>query len=382
MRNVLATDIKNNIRSIRFILGIFLIVSATLMSEHEMLQKIINAGGSAEGPGWFVAYTYCMNSVNMLLFVPIAVAFAGGENTEAELHSRFFLFSYIRSGRKQYLVGKAAGLLVSGGLTAFLAMVFLLVICILRFGQYPSLIDGNYEMAVLVGRTAVSFLRLFLNGAFWALIGGTSAVITKNRYMSYAVPFILYYVLTVFQERYYQKAFFLSPRYWAASIYYNDIFCIAILAVGSFLTALIFMCAIERRLRYLFQGTIEENVNIDGKASRDAVVEACRKSGALGFIEKLDHGFGQKIGQDGAKLSGGERQKIAVARALLKNADILLMDEATEGFDVESNEALRELLHSELKNKTIVFITHKYKELESVDKVYRLSKGILELVRS
>ena len=50
MRNVLATDIKNNIRSIRFILGIFLIVSATLMSEHEMLQKIINAGGSAEGP--------------------------------------------------------------------------------------------------------------------------------------------------------------------------------------------------------------------------------------------------------------------------------------------------------------------------------------------
>lgn len=102
----------------------------------------------------------------------------------------------------------------------------------------------------------------------------------------------------------------------------------------------------------------------------------------LKHVEKVDHGFGQKIGQDGAKLSGGERQKIAVARALLKNADILLMDEATEGFDVESNEALRELLHSELKNKTIVFITHKYKELESVDKVYRLSKGILELVRS
>ncbi len=131
---------------------------------------------------------------------------------------------------------------------------------------------------------------------------------------------------------------------------------------------------------YLFQGTIEENVNIDGKASRDAVIEACRKSGALSFIEKFDYGFGQKIGQDGAKLSGGERQKIAVARALLKNSDILLMDEATEGFDVESNEALHELLHSELKNKVIIFITHKYKELERVDKVYRLSKGILELV--
>lgn len=90
-------------------------------------------------------------------------------------------------------------------------MVFLLVICILRFGQYPSLFDGNYVIAVLAGRTAVSFLRLFLNGAFWALVGGLAAVITKNRYMSYAVPFILYYVLTVFQERYYQKAFFMNP---------------------------------------------------------------------------------------------------------------------------------------------------------------------------
>ena len=82
-------------------MGIFRIVSATLMTEHEMLQKIINAGGSAEGPGWFVAYTYCMNSVKMLVFVPIAVAFAGGENTEAEVHSRFLVFSFIRSGRKQ-----------------------------------------------------------------------------------------------------------------------------------------------------------------------------------------------------------------------------------------------------------------------------------------
>ena len=118
MRNVLATDIKNNIRSIRFILGIFLIVSATLMSEHEMLQKIINAGGSAEGPGWFVAYTYCMNSVNMLLFVPIAVAFAGGENTEAELHSRDFMGSFKPGGRKPDGERKGPGLFVDAGWTA------------------------------------------------------------------------------------------------------------------------------------------------------------------------------------------------------------------------------------------------------------------------
>ena len=140
--------------------------------------------------------------------------------------------------------------------------------------------------------------------------------------------------------------------------------------------------AVKCQRPYLFPGTIEENVKNEGKAARDAVVEACRKSGALGFIEKLDHGFGQKFGQDGANLTGGERHMIGVARALQKNAVILLLDEAREGFEVESNEALRELLHSELKNKTIVFITDKYKELESVDKVHRLTKGTLELVRS
>lgn len=527
MRNVLATDIKNNIRSIRFILGIFLIVSATLMSEHEMLQKIINAGGSAEGPGWFVAYTYCMNSVNMLLFVPIAVAFAGGENTEAELHSRFFLFSYIRSGRKQYLVGKAAGLLVSGGLTAFLVGLSLLdwklailieAIIPLKFiivsycankkrevfeqwiedkrkfmSWFAECINGIHEMklwnlfqvkksqfeglqkdlmdsykknamldeystvSVVVIDTVVNALLYILSGLFIIkgefTIGGAFAFITYSAYVVNPISALInikYYFAQIepsakrlFElwgqpeelemklcemkpEKIYQDrdmvfevknlvfgyepghpilngislcvkkgeriaivgengsgkstllnllAGFYRPQKGIIKLYGAPVELMDIQDMRN-------RIAVISQRPYLFQGTIEENVNIDGKASRDAVVEACRKSGALGFIEKLDHGFGQKIGQDGAKLSGGERQKIAVARALLKNADILLMDEATEGFDVESNEALRELLHSELKNKTIVFITHKYKELESVDKVYRLSKGILELVRS
>lgn len=139
---------------------------------------------------------------------------------------------------------------------------------------------------------------------------------------------------------------------------------------------------------------IEENVNIDGKASRDAVVEACRKSGALGFIEKLDHGFGQKIGQDGAKLSGGERQKIAVARALLKNADILLMDEATEEeylelkqmYETENQKyqkELSELNHEEQRqraavNETKIWLEHFNRRRITVKQLTR--EALVELV--
>lgn len=131
---------------------------------------------------------------------------------------------------------------------------------------------------------------------------------------------------------------------------------------------------------YLFQGTIEENINVDGKSSYEEVVSACEKSGALAFITKLENGFDYQIGKNAAKLSGGEKQKIAVARALLKEADILLMDEATEGYDAESSMALHRLLCAELAEKTIIFVTHRYEELEDVDKVYRLSNGVINQI--
>ena len=131
---------------------------------------------------------------------------------------------------------------------------------------------------------------------------------------------------------------------------------------------------------YLFQGTIEENINVDGKSSYEEVVSACEKSGALAFITKLENGFDYQIGKNAAKLSGGEKQKIAVARALLKEADILLMDEATEGYDAESSMALHRLLCAELAEKTIIFVTHRYEELEGVDKVYRLSNGVINQI--
>ena len=250
MKRVLADELKYNIRNFRFAAGVLMIIVVALASEHAMFQKIIDANSSPEGPGWFAAYSYCMNSVNTLLFVPIAAAFAGGENAEAELHSRFSLFRCIRAGKREYLLGKAAGLLLSGGLMVFLAMTILLGFCVLRFGRIPPLTEGTYHAAELFCRTGLSFLRLSLNGAFWTLVGGTAAVVTKNRYMAFAVPFILYYDLTVFQERYYQKLFFLSPRYWAASIYYSDGFCICVLLAGTFLMALLLMGAIKRRLEH------------------------------------------------------------------------------------------------------------------------------------
>ena len=130
---------------------------------------------------------------------------------------------------------------------------------------------------------------------------------------------------------------------------------------------------------YLFQGTIEENIDICGISSRQDVIDACIESGAMSFIQKMDDGIIQRTGQNGAKISGGEKQKIAVARALLKKTDILLMDEATSSLDRESDKELINLFSNKLENKTVIFITHRYEELQGVGKVYELTEGRLKL---
>lgn len=128
---------------------------------------------------------------------------------------------------------------------------------------------------------------------------------------------------------------------------------------------------------YLFNGTIRENVNLDGKAKEKKVIEACKNSGAMTFISKLHGKLDQHIGKKGTQLSGGEKQKVVVARALLKEAEILLLDEATTGYDKLSNEIMMKNICEKFKDKTMIFITHNEKELKNIDKVYKLSGGLI-----
>ena len=95
------------------------------------------------------------------------------------------------------------------------------------------------------------------------------------------------------------------------------------------------------------------------------------------YLEHFPEKEHTKVGNDGATLSGGEKQKIAIARALLKNAPIVILDEATTGFDTESRTYLHEMITSQMKEKTVLLITHHYEELDGFDKIYRLENGYL-----
>ena len=126
----------------------------------------------------------------------------------------------------------------------------------------------------------------------------------------------------------------------------------------------------------LFDDTIMENIRL-GKhgASDEEVLAAAKAANCDEFVDKLPQGYQTPIGENGTKLSGGERQRISIARALLKDAPIVLLDEATASLDVENETKVQDALSHLLLNKTVLVIAHRMRTVESADKIVVLKDG-------
>ena len=126
----------------------------------------------------------------------------------------------------------------------------------------------------------------------------------------------------------------------------------------------------------LFDDTVMENIRL-GKhgATDEEVLAAARAANCDEFVERLTEGYQTPIGENGAKLSGGERQRISIARALLKNAPIVLLDEATASLDVENETKVQGALSRLLRGKTVLVIAHRMRTVEAADKIVVLKDG-------
>ena len=127
---------------------------------------------------------------------------------------------------------------------------------------------------------------------------------------------------------------------------------------------------------YLFEDTIENNIKFGKQnASHEEVVQAAKKARCHEFIEVLPEGYNTLIGEGGASLSGGEKQRISIARAMLKDADIIIFDEATANVDPENEDKLKEAIESLTKNKTVIMIAHRLKTIRNADQILVLKDG-------
>ena len=126
----------------------------------------------------------------------------------------------------------------------------------------------------------------------------------------------------------------------------------------------------------LFNNTVMENIRLGRKDATDAeVLEAARLANVDEFAEKLPDKWNTLIGENGCELSGGERQRISIARAFLKDAPIILLDEATASLDVENETLIQESLSRLIENKTVMIIAHRMRTVAGADKIVVLSEG-------
>lgn len=126
----------------------------------------------------------------------------------------------------------------------------------------------------------------------------------------------------------------------------------------------------------LFDNTVLENIRIGRKdASDEEVIAAAKLAHVDVFAEKLPDGWNSLIGENGSELSGGERQRISIARAFLKDAPIILLDEATASLDVENETFIQESLSRLVKDKTVIIIAHRMRTVAGADKIVILKEG-------
>ena len=127
---------------------------------------------------------------------------------------------------------------------------------------------------------------------------------------------------------------------------------------------------------FLFNDTIWNNILYSRPdATESEVRRAVELSGAAEFIEKLEEGYNTIVGETGKKLSGGEKQKIAIARAILREADVLIFDEPTAHLDKESAAMIERLVRDNFRDKTCLIISHKKWDISGIDRIIELEEG-------
>ena len=135
-----------------------------------------------------------------------------------------------------------------------------------------------------------------------------------------------------------------------------------------------FMAIVSQEI-YLFHCSIRENIMLSSRESEERFKSVVEKCGINKFVCKLSKQYESSVGERGSRFSGGERQKIAMARAMMRDAKILILDEATANYDVKSEQEINEVISKDYNDKTIIIITHKPEILKKMNKIVVMDHG-------
>jgi ATP-binding cassette subfamily B protein len=131
---------------------------------------------------------------------------------------------------------------------------------------------------------------------------------------------------------------------------------------------------------FLFSDTIENNISFSGQKNKEDIVSASKLSDIHDNITAFSKGYDTVLGERGVTISGGQKQRISIARALLKDADILILDDSVSAVDVKTEKTILENLQKTRKGKTTVLIAHRVSTIESMDKIIYIHNGQIQAV--
>lgn len=209
-------DIRRAVCSPCMLVAVIFLLTAGMITVAQMIRDGVQFGGAVRA---FNLAQLGTSSEIFLYIIPMAVNLPFGSALWDDMESRYYLFMVPRCGRKKYVFSK----LFTSGITGVLVMLgAVLIFYVFNFLLFfPTSSELEHFTEYYKEYLGIFFQYLgagMFGGMFWSVTGTVCAVVFRNRYMAYAVPFIVYYLLNAFQERYYTKFYFLSPREWMSPV--------------------------------------------------------------------------------------------------------------------------------------------------------------------
>lgn len=244
MKNVFISDFKEHVLNIRFLATVVVLFGVLLFVSHPYVEQLRQDTSLREaGAAWINVTRYGFVQEYFLMGVAVLSPISGGSILETELKNRFIIFSLPRSNMRKYILSKYINALLSGAMGVFSSCILFSVFNCILFAGYGGEVKSMFVVLLL------DLLRLALYGGAWAIVGSIGAVLCGNIHVISIFALVLYYVPTVFQQRYYRKLHYLSPKEWGAPIHFSNIQCIGGIVLLLFLFLLSYTNIVRRRVR-------------------------------------------------------------------------------------------------------------------------------------
>jgi len=230
--NVLKMDLCRAIHSKEFFLAVLIMAIIGYAAVNKSLIFIVEHTIKSQEITILMILSELKRDGMYLMSIPIACAIIYATAFYDELSYRFIIFSLSRCSRKRYICSKVSTIIITSGVSVLVAWLVMIISCVFALEQRNMSITIDYNNIIKsMGFLTLLIIQSCLSGVMWALVGASASIIMNSKYMAYIVPFMSFYILDVFQKRYYTNRYYLNPSEWMSAAHIGITNCILLLSV-------------------------------------------------------------------------------------------------------------------------------------------------------